>query len=207
MWAGPCSGLGRTTQSSSSTVETWTPSDRSAVAISSVSRARKGWRRVLGPLAIAASTSARAVMDLDPGSRTVCRTGRWAVGATHSPPEWTVGAASGGTTMSGTPPLCRSTGAALRCRYRCRMCGRYASTRSAADLATLFDALDDTDGELVADYNIAPPDPAAIVRLSTRAAGRVVTVARWGLVPPWSRDRTGAARMINARSETVATSR
>ena len=87
------------------------------------------------------------------------------------------------------------------------MCGRYASTRSAADLATLFDALDDTDDDLVADYNIAPTDPAPIVRLSTRAAGRVLTVARWGLVPAWSRDRTGAARMINARAETVATSR
>jgi len=87
------------------------------------------------------------------------------------------------------------------------MCGRYASTRSAADLATLFDALDDTDDELVADFNIAPTDPAPIVRLSTRAAGRVVAVARWGLVPPWSRDRSGAARMINARAETVATSR
>ena len=93
--------------------------------------------------------------------------------------------------MSGTPPLCRSTGAALRCRYRCAMCGRYASTRSAADLATLFDALDDTDGDLVADYNVAPTDPAPIVRLSARAGGRVVAVARWGLVPAWSRDRTG----------------
>jgi putative SOS response-associated peptidase YedK len=87
------------------------------------------------------------------------------------------------------------------------MCGRYASTRGAADLATLFDALDDSDDDLVADYNIAPTDPAPIVRLSTRAAGRVLSVAHWGLVPAWSRDRTGAARMINARAETVATSR
>jgi putative SOS response-associated peptidase YedK len=87
------------------------------------------------------------------------------------------------------------------------VCGRYASTRSAADLAALFDAVDETDGDLVPDYNIAPTDPAPIVRQSARSDRPVLTVARWGLVPAWARDATGGARMINARSETVAESR
>ena len=87
------------------------------------------------------------------------------------------------------------------------MCGRYASTRSAADLAALFEAVDETDDGPVADYNIAPTDPAPIIRTSTRTADRVLTVARWGLVPAWSKDASGAARMINARAETVAESR
>jgi putative SOS response-associated peptidase YedK len=87
------------------------------------------------------------------------------------------------------------------------MCGRYASTKSSADLATLFDALDETDGDLVPDYNVAPTDPVGIVRHSTRTTERVLTVARWGLVPAWSGDASAAARMINARAETVATSR
>ena len=87
------------------------------------------------------------------------------------------------------------------------MCGRYASTRSATDLSTLFDALDETEGELRPDYNIAPTDPVPIVRRSARAESPVLSVARWGLVPAWSRDATGAARMINARAETVVTSR
>jgi putative SOS response-associated peptidase YedK len=87
-----------------------------------------------------------------------------------------------------------------------RMCGRYASTRSAADLASLFDALDETEGDLRPDYNVAPTDPVPIVRRSSRATSSVLSVARWGLVPAWSRDATGAARMINARAETVATS-
>ncbi|MGE5826915.1 MAG: SOS response-associated peptidase [Micromonosporaceae bacterium] len=87
------------------------------------------------------------------------------------------------------------------------MCGRYASTRSATDLSALFDAIDETEGGLVADYNIAPTDPVPIVRHSTRTAGRVLSVARWGLVPHWARDTSGAARMINARAETVATAR
>jgi putative SOS response-associated peptidase YedK len=87
------------------------------------------------------------------------------------------------------------------------MCGRYASTRSSTDLATLFDALDTTDEALVPDYNLAPTDPAPIVRVSASAGGRVLAVARWGLVPAWSPDGTGGARMINARAETVATSK
>jgi putative SOS response-associated peptidase YedK len=88
------------------------------------------------------------------------------------------------------------------------MCGRYASTKSAADLASLFDAWDETDGSLVPDYNVAPTDPVPIVRHSERhTSARVLSVARWGLVPPWSADASGAARMINARVETVATSR
>ena len=87
------------------------------------------------------------------------------------------------------------------------MCGRYASTRSAADLAALFEAVDETDGVLVPDYNLAPTDPAPIVRLSDRSDAPVLSVGRWGLVPVWSRDASGAARMINARAETVAQSR
>ena len=86
------------------------------------------------------------------------------------------------------------------------MCGRYASTRSALDLVSLFDALDETDDGLVADYNVAPTDPVPIVRCSIRTESRILSVARWGLVPSWAADTSGAARMINARSETVARS-
>ncbi|MFY1633917.1 SOS response-associated peptidase [Solwaraspora sp. WMMB335] len=100
------------------------------------------------------------------------------------------------------------------------MCGRYATTRSSADLSSIFEAADDTGASLTADYNVAPTDPVPIVRLSRRAGadagddtdaeaavGRVLTVARWGLVPPWASDARSGARMINARAETVATSR
>lgn len=87
------------------------------------------------------------------------------------------------------------------------MCGRYASTRSAADLAELFGAEDLTEGDLVPDYNLAPTDPAPIVRASQSRGAAVLCVARWGFVPSWARDVSGAARMINARAETVASSR
>ncbi len=55
------------------------------------------------------------------------------------------------------------------------MCGRYASTRSSADLAALFDAYDETDGEVTSDYNVAPTDPVPIVRIPSSA--RVEPVA------------------------------
>ena len=81
------------------------------------------------------------------------------------------------------------------------MCGRYATTRSSVDLAALFEALDETGGALVPDYNVAPTDPVPVVLTGT--GGRAVRVARWGLVPPWARDARVGVRMINARAETV----
>ncbi len=80
--AGPVSGPGVMTQ-----VSPWssmvTPRARSPATISSVSRLRSGPRRIVGDDAMAASTSARFVTDLDPGTFTVARTGPAAVGAGH----------------------------------------------------------------------------------------------------------------------------
>ena len=85
------------------------------------------------------------------------------------------------------------------------MCGRYATTRSDTDLTLLFDAVSDTE-HLVPSWNVAPTDPVPVIRVSQRREARVLDSARWGLVPPWAADLRGAARMINARAETVATS-
>jgi putative SOS response-associated peptidase YedK len=85
------------------------------------------------------------------------------------------------------------------------MCGRYATTRSDADLSLLFDAVSDGEG-LGPSWNVAPTDPVPVVRMSQRRQARVVDTARWGLVPPWATDLRAGARMINARSETAATS-
>jgi putative SOS response-associated peptidase YedK len=87
------------------------------------------------------------------------------------------------------------------------MCGRYATTRSSADLSALFEAFDETGGEIQPDYNVAPTDPVPIVRVSAERGARVVSAARWGLVPFWANDPRQGAKMINARVETVTTSR
>jgi putative SOS response-associated peptidase YedK len=87
----------------------------------------------------------------------------------------------------------------------CGMCGRYATTRNEADLSGLFDAVNVTEG-LTPSWNVAPTDPIPLVRVSQRRNERVLDTARWGFVPPWAADPRTGARMINARSETVATS-
>jgi putative SOS response-associated peptidase YedK len=86
------------------------------------------------------------------------------------------------------------------------MCGRYATTTSAVDLSSLFDAEDETGDGLVPDFNVAPTDPVPIVRVSRSAGARVLSRVSWGLVPAYAKDTRGGARMINARAETVARS-
>ncbi|MGW0216852.1 SOS response-associated peptidase [Micromonospora chokoriensis] len=86
------------------------------------------------------------------------------------------------------------------------MCGRYATTRNSGELSALFESSDDTDGVLRPDHNVAPTDRVPLVRVSPEGH-RSLCVGRWGLLPHWSRSAAGAARMINARAETVATSR
>ncbi len=81
------------------------------------------------------------------------------------------------------------------------MCGRYVSVASDGDLTLEFDV--DVDATAASDdppppsWNVAPTDPGRIV------AERRLRTARWGLVPSWSKDAKGGARMINARIETV----
>jgi putative SOS response-associated peptidase YedK len=84
------------------------------------------------------------------------------------------------------------------------VCGRYASTRRPADLSLLFEAADEIGTELERRWNLAPTDPAPVVRAGDGA--RTLAVGRWGLLPHWAQ-RRDAARMINARAETLATSR
>ncbi len=52
-------------------------------------------------------------------------------------------------------------------------------------------------------YNIAPTDPALIVRSDDRP-GRLLRLVRWGLIPPWVKDPREFSTLINARAETVA---
>ncbi len=80
------------------------------------------------------------------------------------------------------------------------MCGRYQLSLPLEELESLFDS--PASAEFDARYNIAPTQPVPIVRL--RRGQRHIDTVHWGLVPEWAMDRSMAARMINARSETVA---
>jgi putative SOS response-associated peptidase YedK len=91
-----------------------------------------------------------------------------------------------------------------------RVCGRYASFREDQALADEFAvALVADDVRLLPpSWNVAPTDGVRIVvERADRQTGEIVRqlrVARWGLVPSWAKDPSGAARMINARTESVA---
>lgn len=80
------------------------------------------------------------------------------------------------------------------------MCGRFAQRTPAKRLAQEFSVA--VPEEIEARYNIAPTQ--AILAIRSTEAGRAATWLKWGLVPSWAKDASMGARLINARSETVA---
>ncbi len=82
------------------------------------------------------------------------------------------------------------------------MCGRFTLTDPDADLAVQFNLPQIP--SLQPRYNIAPTQSVAAVRVATEAAVREMVLLRWGLIPFWAKDPQIGARLINARSETVA---
>ena len=91
------------------------------------------------------------------------------------------------------------------------MCGRYVSTTSLADLADAY-GIDETRTESLGPrYNVAPGQPvyAVVARSRPGVAGnlptRLLGTLQWGLVPSWAADRSIAGKLINARSEGIAT--
>ncbi len=64
--------------------------------------------------------------------------------------------------------------------------------------------LPDTTSPLNARYNIAPSQAIAVVRTDLPDRVRRLSLLKWGLVPSWAKDEALSAKMINARSETLA---
>jgi putative SOS response-associated peptidase YedK len=81
------------------------------------------------------------------------------------------------------------------------MCGRFAFYSPHEAVARLFGVAGAPPVE--PRYNIAPTQFIAAVR-SDRDGRRMLPMLHWGLVPSWAKDRSIGARMINARSETLA---
>lgn len=81
------------------------------------------------------------------------------------------------------------------------MCGRYRLSRRKQIVEERFDAAGDEDWE--PRYNVAPTQPVPIIRQHPKEPKREISLVRWGLIPSWSKDASGAAKMINARAETA----
>lgn len=81
------------------------------------------------------------------------------------------------------------------------MCGRFALIAPGEAIAEQFGVADVP--ALVPRYNIAPTQPVMAVRLASSSQKWELALLHWGLIPSWAKDMKLAARMINARSETV----
>lgn len=84
------------------------------------------------------------------------------------------------------------------------MCGRYTSTLSGEELGKYFAADEIADVEITPSWNIAPTQTVPIVLEKRDDRSRLVTTARWSLVPPFSESLTLKYPTFNARSETAA---
>jgi len=84
------------------------------------------------------------------------------------------------------------------------MCGRVVSTWNAGRVASYFSAVLDDEPEGFDPgprFNVAPTSLLNAV-IAYHHMRRVIT-CRWGLVPRWAKDTSGASKMINARSENL----
>jgi putative SOS response-associated peptidase YedK len=84
------------------------------------------------------------------------------------------------------------------------MCGRFNSIASGADFAKSYGANFVFD-EIESSFNVAPTSQVYVLWREPDGgeSSRQLTVMRWGLVPSWSKDKTKAAGLINARCETL----
>src|SRR5690348_1939712 len=84
------------------------------------------------------------------------------------------------------------------------MCGRFAQKLPSHMLLDMYRIIP-FETNLEPNYNVAPTDPAAVVRLD-RERRRKAELMKWGLVPHWSKTGKPDFKTINARCETAATS-
>jgi putative SOS response-associated peptidase YedK len=82
------------------------------------------------------------------------------------------------------------------------MCGRYRLTAKERYIRDHFGLEDDV--SWAPRWNIAPTQQIPIVRQDNKQPKRTFSLARWGLIPYWAKDRSLAAKTINAMSETAA---
>ena len=84
------------------------------------------------------------------------------------------------------------------------VCGRYRLSRRKQIIEEHFECVSG-DEDWSPRYNVAPTQPVPIIRQHPKEPRRELSLVRWGLIPWWAKDASGAAKMINARSETAAT--
>ena len=82
------------------------------------------------------------------------------------------------------------------------MCGRYDNLIAVDAYRRLFRPARLPDSNFPPRYNVAPTDQIPVVRVDPRDGERELVMARWGLVPFWSKEVPKVPH-INARMESV----
>jgi putative SOS response-associated peptidase YedK len=82
------------------------------------------------------------------------------------------------------------------------VCGRYDNLIAREAYRLLFRASRLPQSNFPSRYNVAPTDQIPIIRIDPRDGERELVMARWGLVPWWSKTMPKIPH-INARAETV----
>jgi putative SOS response-associated peptidase YedK len=83
------------------------------------------------------------------------------------------------------------------------MCGRFLNRTPASETARVFgtaNALPNYPPR----YNLAPTQPALVVRFNPETRERSLDPLRWGLIPFWAKDAKIGYSTINAKAETIA---
>jgi putative SOS response-associated peptidase YedK len=86
------------------------------------------------------------------------------------------------------------------------MCGRYDNLIAREAYRLVFGADRLPRSNFPPRYNVAPTDDIPIIRVDPREGERELVMARWGLVPWWSKELPKKP-FISARAETVHTTR
>lgn len=79
------------------------------------------------------------------------------------------------------------------------MCGRFIRQGDIDKIIREF-GVQTVSCSLAPSYNIAPTQEIAVV---IEDGAKQLTTVKWGLVPSWAGDMSGASRMINARAESI----
>jgi putative SOS response-associated peptidase YedK len=85
------------------------------------------------------------------------------------------------------------------------MCGRFTLRTPLSVLISEFDVAASADQQQLLfepRYNIPPTEEVVAIRLAD--CNRWLSMMRWGLLPPWTKDPKRAPLLCNARAETVA---
>jgi putative SOS response-associated peptidase YedK len=78
------------------------------------------------------------------------------------------------------------------------MCGRFALYSSPGRIKTHFATVNELDFD--SSFNIAPAQTVPVIR-EDETGQRIVTLARWGLIPSWVKDTDEMQQPVNAKAE------